>query len=74
MLDKAIFLADAKRLQDLHPARGIGTALFRRAHPYRKGEQFSPEFLKISPNNQDSRIVDRMVRGKPYDCSNPRPL
>jgi len=38
----------------------------------RKGEQFKPDFLKISPNNRMPAIVDHVgAGGKPYSLFSP---
>ena len=55
---RSLYLDDAERAQSLRHAGGVGLPYKEHAVNISKGEQFQPDFLKISPNNRIPAIVD----------------
>jgi GST-like protein len=56
---------DTQRPQDLHHARGDEAAVQIIPIDLGKGDQFTPEFTKINPNQKIPAIVDHDVPGAP---------
>jgi GST-like protein len=56
--DRTPLLADAERLENLDHARECRLPYVVRPVDISKGEQFTPEFLAIAPNNRIPAIVD----------------
>ena len=56
--DRTVDLEHPERTQDQRRSGGNGPALHGKAVNISKGEQFKPDFLKISPNNRIPAIVD----------------
>ena len=66
--DRALLLADAERLEDHHHAsKELGVPYEVKYVNIGKGEQFTPEFLAISPNNRMPAIVDPEGPGRQAD-------